>query len=119
MTFIDDVVATGRKVAQGASKLGRKVVGVVKTGVKIGDRALNALGTGVEVISGIPIVGGALKPFTEPVKAGIEAGKKVVGVVKAGVRTAEGVLDTVDAVAGSGQHVAGSGQHGKMMKRRR
>jgi|TARA_R100000482_G_scaffold4609_1_gene1594 hypothetical protein len=118
MTFIDDVVATGRKVAQGASKLGRKVVGVVKTGVKIGDRALNALGTGVDVISGIPIVGSALKPFTEPVKQGIEAGKKVVGVVKAGVRTAEGVLDTVDTVVGT--QPAGSGQmrNGKMMRMR-
>ena len=98
MTIFDDVVAVGRKVAHGASKIGSKVVGAVKAGVKIGDRALNALGTGVQVISGLPIVGGMVKPFTEPVKAGIEAGRKVLDVGKKVVDVGEKAVDLLGNV---------------------
>ena len=83
---MEDIIAFGRKAITGARGLGQKMVGGLRAGVKIGDRLLNKLGTGVETISGIPFVGSALKPFTEVAKAGIQVGKKVLRV---GERVAE------------------------------
>jgi len=75
--LVDDALALGRKWVSKASRLGSKLIGGVRQGIKYGDRALNSLGSGVETIASIPYVGSALKPFTAPVRAGIQAGRKV------------------------------------------
>lgn len=95
----------GKKVSQGAgslAKLGKKNLGNI---ARIGNKVTQVLGTGLNIIDQIPIIGGVLAPVTRPLT-------KILGAVQAGTALAErgkAGIEKAETLVASGKSALKSG----------